>query len=174
MEIYMFNNGWVKIQPTSNQLINQTNALIKSKIESDQKNNSFDTIRAWTTPWDTVYTVQHDQRKKSIAFIGRHVFRRCTVYVVLQFDPTSKATRILVFGSDKINHSAVSFGTSLDSVGTDRVVELATESLDRMYRIGQTPSLHSDFKLSLYTYGTSDPITKTNVFYWFMANNKGI
>lgn len=174
MEIYMFNNAWTKIPHTSNELANKTNDLIRSKIESDQKHNSFDTIRSWTTPWDTIYSVQVAQSKKSIAFIGRHVYRRCTVYIVLQYDHSSKGTRILAFGSDKINHSGTSFGTSLDSIGLDRLIQLVTESLDRMSRIGNTPGLHTDFRLSLFTYGAADDSVKKNVFYWFLSDNKGI
>lgn len=62
-----------------------------------------------------------------ILFLGTMRFRRCTVYLVIQFNYLTLQVRILAYGTDEIlkndQNNFESFGTDLENVHKDQIVE---------------------------------------------------
>ena len=58
-----------------------------------------------------------------LVFMKPMRYRRCTIYPVIQFNHKTKKIRITVWGSDYILHSGQSFGTSLNDVSDNKIIE---------------------------------------------------
>jgi hypothetical protein len=58
-----------------------------------------------------------------ILFLGTMRFRRCTIYLVIQFSYLTLKVRILAYGTDEILHNGGSFGTDLENVNKDLIVQ---------------------------------------------------
>jgi len=56
-------------------------------------------------------------------FLDTMRYRRCTVYIVVQFSHRTKQVRIMAYGTDEILHTAECFGTSLSSVNKKELLQ---------------------------------------------------
>lgn len=55
-------------------------------------------------------------------FLGTMKYRRCTVYLVMQFSHKTLQVRFLAYGTDQVLHNGQSFGTSLENVNNHTLI----------------------------------------------------
>ena len=62
-----------------------------------------------------------------IVFCDIYRTRRANVYMFLQYNYTTRKVRILAYGTDHMNHSAMCFGTTIDLIGGENLTEFVLE-----------------------------------------------
>jgi hypothetical protein len=134
ISIYRNNNTWFELSTiaSNNSQINHTNIesidifnekivnqIVKYEIVS--MNNKLDLPMQINTSSINGYIIDF------------HKYRRGTIYVVLQYSYETKQVRILLYGTNKIHHSATSFGTNpILHLNKNQIYKLVTNSINKI------------------------------------------
>ena len=134
LEVGQVSNGYVTLSPTGAPfvvgLVN--NAIIMAIAENQEK--SYGDPSFYDEP--CIIGPLSDQMKFQFLSVMR--YRRCTVYIVVQYSSNTSQTRILAYGCDAIRHSAQCFGTSLESVSREDIVNYIDGELNKnLARFGE-------------------------------------
>ena len=89
--------------------------------------------------------------KIEFLFLGTMRYRRCTIYLVLQFSYMTYQLRVLAFGTDQILHHAICFGTSLDSVNQSDMEKSIREYIETRSDILMNQIVLEKLKSGQYT-----------------------
>ena len=167
-KIYIFHKEWRELIIKKDlKITDEVNRMISNIITDDQKNHDYN---KWEDPWKVIHSIKMDDVQKYFIFIGKNLYRRCSTYFVLQLTikKYSKTFRILVYGSDHINHYGQSFGTSLNCIKETDIIQHIKDHLNKII-----PKEISDVSVTklLETYQKSHDI---NLFYLFLNHDMGI
>ena len=77
-----------------------------------------------------------EEDRIELLFLDKIKYRRCTVYLVIQYSFATGNVRILAYGTDLILHHAVCFGTSLDLVSSNELNEHINTELTKKLNKG--------------------------------------
>jgi len=74
-------------------------------------------------PFNHYYSkiVGSDEDKMEFLFLETLRYRRCTVFVTVQYSYNTNQTRIMAYGTDQIVHSAESFYTTLENITSEKL-----------------------------------------------------
>jgi hypothetical protein len=128
--IYLFSSDrWMKIASVKNQSVKNltpltlpysvylTNQKIFEQIVELQENPSINAIKSFTN--------EYPEDLIDLVLLRTLKYRRCTIYIMLQFSHETQKSRIMAYGIDWVFH--MGFGTSLELVGKEDLISKINE-----------------------------------------------
>lgn len=91
-----------------------------------------------------------------LLFLKKILYRRCTLYVFIQYAEATKRVRYVVYGSNALNHSAASFGTDLNHVDCHEIVNDLGDNFDKINFSPKNDTEYQIFSIikNAFGYGT--------------------